>query len=134
MNGVATTPAADHLFKTRSDTHKLNKERTELFYRVTAQILFLAQLSRPDLQTAISFLTTRIGEDKTDKDDYKKLTRVAKYMRKTNFLRLTIEAKYLDQNHWFINAAFAVYNNIQSHTGAYATFGKGMINGSAKGK
>ena len=53
MNGVATTPAADHLFKTCSDAPKLNKERAELFHRVTAQILFLAQHGRYDLQTVI---------------------------------------------------------------------------------
>jgi hypothetical protein len=134
MNGMATTPAADHLFKTRSDAPKLNKERAELFHRVTAQILFVVQHGRPDLRTAISFLTKRVGEDKTDEDDYKKLTRVAKYMRRTKFFRLTIEAAYLDQNHWFIDAAFAVHDDMRSHTGAYATFGKGMIDGSAKGQ
>ena len=59
INGVATTPAADHLFKTRNDAPKLNKERAELFHRVTAQILFWAQCGRPDLRTAILFLTKR---------------------------------------------------------------------------
>ena len=38
MNGVVTTPASDHLFKTHSDAPKLNKERVELFHQVTAQI------------------------------------------------------------------------------------------------
>ena len=41
MNGVATTPVADHLFKTCSDAPNLNKERAELFHRVTSQIIFL---------------------------------------------------------------------------------------------
>ena len=57
MNGVTTSPAADHLFKTRSDAPKLNKERAELFHSVTAQIIFLAKRNRPDLQTVISILT-----------------------------------------------------------------------------
>ena len=134
MNGVATTPAVDHLFKTRNSAPKLNKERAELFHRVTAQILFVAQRGRPDLRTAISFLTKRVGEGTTDEDDYKKLARVTKYIRRTKFLRLTIEATYLDQNHWFIDGAFAVHDDMKSHTGAYATFGKGMIDGSAKGQ
>ena len=55
-------------------------------------------------------------------------------MRRTRFLRFTFEATYLDQTHWFIDAAFVVRDDIQSHTGAYATFGKGMIGGSAKGQ
>ena len=36
INGVATTPVSDHLFKTRSDAPKLNKERAKLFHCVTA--------------------------------------------------------------------------------------------------
>ena len=48
------------------------------------------------------------------------------------FLRLTVEATYLNQNHWFIDGVFAVYPDMKSHTGAYMIFGKGMINGSAK--
>ena len=132
MNGVATTPAADHLFKTRSDAPKLNKERTELFHRITAQIIFLARYGRPDLRTVISLLTKQVREDKTDEDDYKKLTRVTKYMCRTKFLCLTIEATYLDQNHWFIDATFAIHDNMRSHTGTYVTFAKGMIDGSEK--
>ena len=31
-----------------------------------------------------------------------------------------------------VDTAFAVHDNIRSHTDAYATFGKGMIDGSAK--
>lgn len=127
MNGTATTPAADYLFKTRDDAPKLDPERASLFHRVTAQLLFASQRARPDLRTAISFLTKRVQSP--DEDDYKKLARVVKYVRRTKFLRLKIEADHLDQNHWFIDGAFAVHNDMKSHTGAYMTFGKGMVNG-----
>ena len=55
-------------------------------------------------------------------------------MRRTKHLRLTIEATYLDQKYWFITAAFTVHDDMRSHTGAYTTSGKGMIDGSAKGQ
>ena len=130
MDGMATTPAADHLFKVRDNAPKLNETKADLFHRVTAQLLFVAQRGRPDLRTAVSFLTKRVQEP--DEDDYKKLARAIKYIRRTLFLRLTIEATYLDQNHWFIDGAFAVHKDMKSHTGAYMTFGKGMIDGSSK--
>ena len=95
MNVVATTPAADHLFKMRDAVSKLNKERAELFHHITTQILFVAQRGRPDLWTAISFLTKQVGEDNIYKDDNNKLTRMAKYIRRTKFLCLTIKAAYL---------------------------------------
>ena len=130
MSGVATTPAADHLFKIRDNAPKLNDERAELFHRVTAQILFVAHRGRPDLRTATSFLTKRVQNP--DEDDYKKLARAIKYIRRTKFLRLTIAATYLDQTDWFIDGAFAVHEDMKSHTGAYMTFGKGIIDGSSK--
>ena len=48
------------------------------------------------------------------------------------FLCLTVEATYLDQNHWFIDGAFIVYLDIKNHPGVYMAFRKGMIDGSAK--
>ena len=132
MDGYASTPAADHLFKTRDDAPKLDKERAELFHSKTAQILFGSQRARPDLRLVVSFLTKRVNEP--DEDDYKKLARAMKYIRRTKFLRLTIEAEYLDQNHWFIDGAFAVHDDMKSHTGGYMTFGRGMIDGSSSGQ
>ena len=60
MGGVATTPAADHLFKVRDNVKKLSQADADLFHRKTAQILFVSQRGRPDLRTAISFLTKRV--------------------------------------------------------------------------
>jgi hypothetical protein len=127
MNGTATSPAAEHLFKTRSDATKLDKTTADLFHHITAQLLFVCKRGRPDIQTAVAFLCTRVREP--DEDDYKKLCRLVKYIRRTKFLRLTMEAAYLDQNHWFIDGAFAVHNDMRSHSGSFMTFGKGMMDG-----
>lgn len=129
MDGTAVTPAAEHLFKTRDSAPKLDDQRAGLFHRVTAQLLFASQRARPDLRTAVSFLTKRVQAP--DEDDYKKLARAIKYVRRTKYLRLKIEAHRLDQNHWFIDGAFAVHQDMKSHTGAYMTFGKGMVNGTS---
>ena len=43
MDGVASTSAADHLFKTHEHATKISPERAELFHRVTAQMLFVSQ-------------------------------------------------------------------------------------------
>ena len=49
MDRMTTTLASDHLFKTRDNTLKLNKERAELFHCATVQIPFVAQRGRSDL-------------------------------------------------------------------------------------
>jgi hypothetical protein len=51
MQGVAATPAADHLFKTRPDADPLDTETADFFHRITAQLIFLWKRGRPDIQT-----------------------------------------------------------------------------------
>jgi len=77
----------------------------------------------------MAFLCTRVQEP--DEDDYKKLGRVIKYLRQTKFLKLTMEADQLDVNRWYIDGAFAVHDDMRSHSGSFMTFGKGMMNGSS---
>ncbi len=129
MSGTATTPAGDHLFKTRDNATKLDEKTAELFHHFTAQLLFLCKRGRPDIHTAVAFLCTRVKHP--NQDDYKKLCRVIKYLHRTKFLWLTMEATHLDQNHWFIDGAFAVHKDMRSHSGSYMTFGRGMMNGSS---
>ena len=132
IDGHASTPAADDLFCTRLHVPKLSEKQAESFHRIVAQMLFVSQRGRPDLRTTVSFLTKQVKAP--DEDDWKNLARAVKYMRKTKFLRLKIEATYLDQNHWFIDGAFAVHDDMKSHTGAYMTFDKGIIDGSSRGQ
>ena len=95
-------------------------------------MIFVAQRGRPDLRTVVSFLTKRVKSP--DEDDYKKMVCAIKYIRWTKLLRLPIEATYFNQNHWFINGAFAVHDNMRSHTEAYMTFGYDMLDGSVIGQ
>ena len=96
---------------------------------MTAHLLFLGHHGIPDIRNAVAFLCTRVKSP--DNYDYKKLHRVIKYLRKTKFLRLTMEADRLDQNEWFIDTALTVQEDMRSHTGAYMTFGRGMMNGAS---
>ena len=56
FDGLAATPGADHLFKTRARAAKLDPERAELFHQVAVHLLFvLHRGGRLNLRTAISF-------------------------------------------------------------------------------
>ena len=48
------------------------------------------------------------------------------------FLCLTVEVTYLEQNRWFIDWVFTVHPDTKSQRGAYITFVKGIVDGSAK--
>jgi hypothetical protein len=134
MSGEAFTAAPDHLFDVNSDNPIiLDTEKSVMFHHNVAKLLFLCKRARPDTQTAVAFLCTRVKQP--DVDDYKKLARVMKYLRGTKDMPLTLEADDLHIVKWWVDASFAVHKDIKSHTGGSMTLGKGMgYNASSKQK
>jgi hypothetical protein len=125
MDGEAATPAAHHLFEVNEDRDKLDEQTSEMFHHNTAKLLFLSKRARPDIQTAVAFLTTRVKLP--DRDDYKKLARVMKYLRATVDLSLILEADDLNVVKWWVDGSFAVHPDMKSHTGATMLLGKGSL-------
>ena len=74
ITSKSATPAAEYLFEVREkdDPKKscLPEEQARKFHRTVAQLLFLGGRARPDIKTAVSFLTTRVK--KPDEDDWGK--------------------------------------------------------------
>jgi Reverse transcriptase (RNA-dependent DNA polymerase) len=131
MNGESATPAANHLFEVhpKSSEMKLDKVTSDMFHHNVAKLLFLCKRARPDIQTAVAFLCTRVKEP--DNDDYKKLTRVMKYLRATIAMPLTLEAHDVQVIKWWVDASFAVHPDMKSHTGGAMSLGKGTIYGTS---
>ena len=100
-----------------------------MFHHNVAKLLFLCKRARPDLQTEVAFLCTRVKAP--DKDDYKKLTRLVKYLRGTASLPLTLEANSLQIVKWWVDASYAVHPDMKSHTGGMMSLGKGTIYGAS---
>jgi hypothetical protein len=74
MDGEVETPAAKHLFTMGSNAPKVTKEVADLCHSLTVQLLFLSKRARPEIQTAVAFLCTRMQA--TDTNDHNKLARV----------------------------------------------------------
>ena len=70
-SGSSATPAGNHLFNVDPNAKSLPSEKAELFHHLTAKLLYLCKRTRPDLQTAVAFLTTRVQNP--NEDDWKKL-------------------------------------------------------------
>ena len=61
IKSIRDTPAANHLFQVRDDDLKLlPEEQAQAFHHTVAQLLFLCMRARPDIQTAVSFLTKHV--------------------------------------------------------------------------
>ena len=133
MDGTATSPAANHLFSVNEKSDKIDTKKADLYHRLTAKLLYLSKRARPDFLTAVSFLTTRVTQP--DVDDWKKLGRAIKFLRKTQDLWLTLEVDKELCIRWWIDASFGVHPDKRSHTGATMSLGKGSpISSSTKQK
>ena len=123
FDGYAATPAANHLFMVNEDATKLDEDKADMFHHNVAKLLFLCKRARPDIQTAVAFLCTRVKGP--DTDNYKKLGRVIKYLRFTRTMPLTLEGDNACIIKWWIDASFAVHPDMKSHTGGTMSLGKG---------
>lgn len=126
MSGELATPAADHLFDVDdANARKLDEKDAQFFHHMVAKALFLCKRARPDLQTNVAFLSTRVKEP--DTNDYKKLRKMLQYLRATRELFLTLEANNAHVIKWWIDASFAVHPDMKSHTGGCVSHGKGAV-------
>jgi hypothetical protein len=79
---------------------------------------------RQDIQTAVSFLTTRVKDP--DKDDWKKLVRVLKYLNGTGYMKLTLVADEMNFIiHWYVDGLHQIHEDCQGQIGSLMMLGKG---------
>ena len=124
---TATTPASSHLFEVNEKDEKLCNEMAAVFHHVVARLLFACKRARPDIQTAIAFLTSRVQSP--GMDDWKKLRRVLRYLYGTQHMRLALGADNSEEIGWWVDASYAVHPNMRSHTGSVMSFGHGCAQG-----
>jgi hypothetical protein len=126
MIGSASTPAAGHLFKINSTNPQvLNDKDRDIFVRLVMQALYLSQRARPDIRTAVSFLSSRLHTP--DKDDYHKLARLMKYLQATPDLHLTLSSNGTGNVYWWVDASYTSHEDMKGHTGATMSLGYGSV-------
>jgi hypothetical protein len=130
MDSEAATPASAHLFTVSNKTELLDAPTSELFHHHTAKLLLLSRRARPDIQTAVTFLTRRVKAP--DKDDYKKIRCTMRYLRGSVDLLLTLEVDDVHAVKWWADASYGIHQDMKSHTGATMSLGKGSIYSASK--
>jgi hypothetical protein len=70
-----------------------------------------------------------------DKDDWKKLIHIMRYIRGTRDMPLILSANGSSILKWWVDASFAVHPNLRGHSGGGLSMGRGFpIVGSTKQK
>ena len=120
------TPAGDDLFTIDTSSPLLGSERAEEFHTLSAKLLYLSMRTRPDIQVAVSFLTSRV--QCATEQDAKKATRVLRYLFGTQHLGIVIEPdESLFCVRSYIDASYGVHADGRSHTGVTISLGKGPV-------
>ena len=88
--GTKKSTAPANLFTVQEDCNKLNKERSEQFHSIVAQVLFNNKHARPDTGTEVSFLTTTVRDPY--QGDWLKLSHLMMFIRGTIDVPLTLSA------------------------------------------
>jgi hypothetical protein len=125
MDREAATAASPHLFEVNPAAKPLDKNNSTMFHHNVAKLLFLCKRARPGTQTSVAFLSTRVKGP--DVDNYKKSSRVMKYLRGTLEMPLTLEANNMSIIKWWVDTSYAVHPDMKSHTGGTISLGKGTI-------
>jgi len=125
VEGCAATPATDKLFVVSSDSERLDAEKREKYHSRVAKLLYISKRVRPDILTAIAFLSTRVQEP--TEEDWSKLDRVLKYINCTKDMGICLEAGAGIIVLAYVDASFAVHGDMKSHTGGVISLGKGPV-------
>ena len=61
------------ILEVNENEKQLNEDKSDIFHSVTQKLLFLTKVTRPDVEMAVSYFTTRVSN--SDEDNWKKLQR-----------------------------------------------------------
>lgn len=123
--GEAVTPATNNLFRITDSSEKLDSKDRKRFHGMVQKLLYMAKRARPDILTAVSFLTTRVKEPTVE--DMSKLMRCLKYLNSTKDLVLRLSAREGMSVQAYVDASYAVHNDAKGHTGATISVGQGAV-------
>jgi hypothetical protein len=127
INGLSEYPASIDLFNINDKSNKLNEKDKEYFHSTIAKLLYLSIRIRPDIATAVAYLTTRVTNP--TEDDLKKLIKILKYLNNTKSDHLIIQPALEKEFviNCFIDASYGINESSRSQSGITINFGKGSI-------
>jgi hypothetical protein len=121
----AATPATSDLFEIAPDSRLLGDADKERFHSLVARLLYLAKRVRPDILTPIAFLATRVSAP--TEQDSKKISRVARYLRTTRDMHLTLSSGNALGVVAYIDASYGPHADGKSHSGSVISLGRGAV-------
>lgn len=121
----ATSPASKTLFEVDKQSEPLSIRPKEVFHSIVQKLLYVSHRGRPDIQLTISFLCTRVSRSTVQ--DWVKLKRLLQYLHNTIELNRVLGADDLSVLRTWVDASYAVHEDMKSHTGGAISMGRGAF-------
>ena len=121
----SANPANKRLFIADPNAINLDAERSDVFHSIVAKLLYVCKRTRPDVETAVAYLCTRVSKSTTC--DWKKLRRVLAFLKYTIDDVRIIGANNLQELYTWVDAAYGVHDDLKSHTGCTMSLGTGLV-------
>ena len=125
VTGVAVTPGNSNLFTVCEESILLDKDRQVQFHSRVAKLLYLCKRVRPDLLTAVSFLSTRVQHP--TEQDWHKLDRVLKYLNQSKDICLTLRCNEPIEIFGYVDASYGTHSDGKGHSGMILSMGEGAF-------
>ena len=75
---MVTLKSEYNLLDVNDEAELLDDVKADLFHSLTPKLLYITNITRPDIQPSVEFLTTRVS--KINVDNWKKLRRCISYL------------------------------------------------------
>jgi hypothetical protein len=112
---IASSPTTKTSYNVDKKSKKLDETERKWFHSKTAKLLYLAKRAHPDILTAVIFLCTHVQVATCE--DREKLNRVLGYLKGTAERKLLLRAQREKRIVAYVDAAYAVHNDLKSHSG-----------------
>ena len=115
LNVNTVNPETLQIFTITNEVIYLDDKKKESHNLITANSLWIMKLSRPDLESAVSFLCTRVQYP--TKGYWGKLRRVLKYLKATKYDQRITASDNLLKLETRIDASHTAHEDMMVHTG-----------------
>ena len=123
--GKASTPARHDLFEVNDNDKQLNETKADTFHHIVGKLLYVSKRARIDIDLTIAFLCTRVA--KSNDQDWNKFKRLLTYLKGTMGMVRIIGANNLQVMYTWVDASFAVHNDMRGRIGGVTSFGSGVV-------
>ena len=103
-----------HLWEVNENVERLDIEKVKIFHSLAAKMLYVMKRTRPDIEPEVAYFTTQVAN--SNMYYWNKMRRCPTFIKQSKQEKRIIGCFNLKDCFTWVDALFAVYQNMLSHT------------------